>query len=127
MDLSRRERQIMDILFARGEATVKEIQEHLPEAPTEMAIRRMLKILEDKGFLKRRKAGRAVVYMPRQSKKSAGVKALRHVLDTFFGGAVGDALAAHLSTKQPISPDELKQIQELIKQAKQKEKESSNE
>ena len=127
MDLSRRERQIMDILFASGEATVKDIQQQLPEAPTEMAIRRMLKILEEKGLLKRKKDGRAVVYMPRQSKKSAGVKALRHVLDTFFGGGVGDALAAHLSTKDSIPPEQLEKLQELIQEAKKKEKEPEHE
>lgn len=117
-ELSRRERQIMDILFAEGEATVKRIQAKLPDAPTEMAIRRLLQILEEKGLLRRRKEGRAVVYSPKQSRERAGVSALKHVLETFFGGQVDQALAAHLSSKEKISPAELKRLQKLIRDAR---------
>lgn len=117
-ELSRRERQIMDILFAEGEATVKVIQAKLPDAPTEMAIRRLLQILEEKGLLRRRKVGRAVAYSPKQSRERAGVSALKHVLETFFGGQVDQALAAHLSSKEEISPAELKRLQKLIREAR---------
>ena len=78
--LSRRERQIMDILFAREEATVLEIQERLPDPPTPMAIRRMLQILEEKSQVRRRKEGRGFVYMPKQTRRRAGAKALSHWL-----------------------------------------------
>lgn len=116
--LSRRERQIMDIVFARGEATVRQIQAALPEAPTVMAVRRLVHILEEKGHLRRRQEGREVVYSPKQSKQKAGVSALKHVLDTFFGGAVDEALAAHLAARESVAPEQLARMQELIKQAK---------
>ena len=117
--LSRRERQIVDILFARGEATALQIQEALPNAPSTMAIRRMLSILEEKGELKRRKEGREFVYMPRQERKRAGAKAMQHLLDTFFGGSVEEALATHLerpSTK--VSKEELVRLSTLIEEAR---------
>ena len=79
-NVSRRERQIMDIIFARGAATVLDIQADLPEAPSTMAIRRMLSILEEKGYLRRRKKGRQHVYSPQQTRKRAGRTALRHVI-----------------------------------------------
>lgn len=117
-NLSRRERQIMDILFAEGEGTVKQVQAGLPDAPTEMAVRRLLQILEEKGLLRRRKEGRAVVYMPRTSKRRAGTHALKHVLDTFFGGAVDEALAAHLSSKENLTDDQIQRLEQLIENAR---------
>jgi predicted transcriptional regulator len=117
--MSRRERQIMDIVFARGEATVRQIQEQLEDPPTDMAVRRMLQILEEKDFLKRRKEGREVVYSPRESRKSAGANALQHVIDTFFGGAVDEALATHFARKEKVSPEQLARLQEMISEARQ--------
>lgn len=115
---SRRERQIMDALFARGEATVRDIQAALPDPPSDMAVRRLLHILEEKGHLKRKTRGRAVVYSPRQTRAKVGLKALRHVLDTFFGGAVDEALAAHLADPEAVSPEQLARLRELIAQTK---------
>ena len=122
INLSRRERQIMDILFARGEATVRQIQESLEDPPTVMAVRRMLHILEEKGHLKRHQEGREVVYGPRESRRSAGSKALKHVLDTFFSGAIDEAVAAHFARKEEVSPEQLARLQEMIAQAKQRKK-----
>ncbi len=116
--LSRRERQIMDILFANREATVRQIQEAIDDPPTVMAIRRMLHILEEKGHLKRHLAGREVVYSPLESRKTAGATALKHVIDTFFSGAIDEALAAHFARKEGISPEQLARLQEMIAQAK---------
>lgn len=117
--LSRRERQIVDILFARGEATALQIQEALPKAPSTMAIRRMLSILEEKGELKRRKEGREFVYMPRQERKRAGAKAMQHLLDTFFGGSVEEALATHLERPGTnVSKEELVRLSTLIEEAR---------
>ncbi|MGB0578785.1 MAG: BlaI/MecI/CopY family transcriptional regulator [Limisphaerales bacterium] len=117
--LSRRERQIVDILFAQGEATALQIQEALPNAPSTMAIRRMLSILEEKGQLKRRKEGREFVYMPKQERKRAGANAMQHMLDTFFGGSVEEALATHLEKPgaRP-SDEELARMVQLINQAR---------
>lgn len=120
--MSRRERQIMDIVYAQGSATVRTIQEKLEDPPTVMAVRRMLHILEEKGHLNRKKEGREVVYSPKQSKQKAGTRALDHVIETFFGGAVENALAAHLAKKEEVSPEELSRLQKMIAEAKKKNK-----
>src|SRR6478752_9541440 len=93
-ELSRRERQIMDAVFALGEATVNQVVEAIPSPPTAMAVRRMMHILEEKGHLRRRESGKEVIYAPRQTKQKAGRLALAQVLETFFGGSLEEALAA---------------------------------
>jgi predicted transcriptional regulator len=119
-ELSRRERQIMDAVFALGEATVNQVVETIPSPPTAMAVRRMMHILEEKGHLRRRKSGREVIYVPRQAKNKAGRRAFEQVLDTFFGGSLEEALAAHLhSRKDRVSADERKRLIALIEQAQQ--------
>ena len=119
-ELSRRERQIMDAVFALGEATVNQVVATIPSPPTAMAVRRMMHILEEKGHLRRRERGREVIYVPRQTKNKAGRRAFEHVLDTFFGGAVDEALAVHLAKKEAVSPEQLARMQELIKEAAKK-------
>jgi BlaI family transcriptional regulator, penicillinase repressor len=117
--LSRRERQIMDAVFALGEATVNKICETIPDAPTPMAVRRMMHILEEKGHLKRREEGREVVYLAREAKDKAGRSAFQRVLETFFGGSLEDALAAHLVTrKEGVSEEERDRLVKLIEQAR---------
>lgn len=123
--LSRREQQIMAIVFARQKATVQDIRAALPDPPTPMAVRRMLAILQEKGHLKRQKRGREFVYLPRQSKQRAGLKALRHVLETFFDGSVEAALATHLEKPgAEISDDELQRLTQLIEDLNQKRSDS---
>ncbi len=120
IQLSRRERQIMDAVYALDEATVNQVVEAIPSAPTAMAVRRMMHILEEKGQLRRRKSGREVIYAPRQSKRKAGRSALENVLTTFFGGSLEEALAAHLhSRKDGVSDEERERLIALIEQAKQ--------
>jgi predicted transcriptional regulator len=119
VELSRRERQIMDAVFALGEATVNRVVETIPDPPTAMAVRRMMHILEEKGFLKRREEGREVVYLPRQTKAKAGRSALERVLETFFGGSLEEALAAHLlARKDGISAEERDRLIALIEQSR---------
>ena len=119
-EFSRRERQIMDAVFALGEATVNQVVESIPSPPTAMAVRRMMHILEEKGHLRRRENGREVVYAPRQTKGKAGRHAFEQVLETFFGGSLEEALAAHLhSRKDQVSADERERLIALIKQAEQ--------
>jgi predicted transcriptional regulator len=119
-ELTRRERQIMDAVFALGEATVNQVVETIPSPPTAMAVRRMMHILEEKGHLRRRERGREVVYAPRQTKGKAGRRALEQVLETFFGGSLEEALAAHLhSRKDQLSPEERDRLIALIEQAQQ--------
>ncbi|MCH5377875.1 MAG: BlaI/MecI/CopY family transcriptional regulator [Planctomycetes bacterium] len=118
-ELSRRERQIMDAVFALGKATVKEVVDAIPSPPTAMAVRRMMHILEEKGYLRRRQGGRKVIYVPRESKEKAGRSALENVLETFFGGSLEEALAAHLhSRKDGVTADERERLIALIEQAK---------
>lgn len=110
----------MDAVFALGEATVNKIVETIPDAPTPMAVRRMMHILEEKGHLKRREEGREVVYLPREAKDKAGRSALQRVLETFFGGSLEEALSAHLlSRKDGVSAEERDRLVALIEQAKQ--------
>jgi predicted transcriptional regulator len=119
--LSRRERQIMDVVYAQGEATVNQVLAELPDAPTPMAVRRTMHILEEKGQLRRRKRGREVAYSPRQTRQKAGRTALERVLQTFFGGSLEEALAAHLhSRKDALSDEERRRLVALIEQARQK-------
>lgn len=123
--LSRRERQIMDFVFSRQKATVHEICAALPDPPTPMAVRRMVAILQEKGHLRREKRGREYVYLPRQSKQRAGLKALRQVLTTFFDGSAGAALATHLEKPGAhLSDDEIERLTQLIDDLSQKRNDS---
>jgi predicted transcriptional regulator len=118
--LSRRERQILNVLHELGRTTVAVVQSKLPDPPTDMAVRRLMHILEEKGHVKRMgKEGREVIYAPAQSKARAGLHALKQVLDTFFGGAVDEALAAHLTRKDASLTDEqAERIQQLIDESR---------
>lgn len=120
-ELSRRERQIMDALYAAEEADVQSIQARLPNAPGDMAVRKMLSILESKDMVIRRKDGRRNLYRPKQGRKRAGSAALNHLLGTFFGGSVEEALATHLGDpKTQLTDEELERIIRMIEQARQK-------
>jgi predicted transcriptional regulator len=119
-ELSRRERQIMDAVFALGQATVNQIVEAIPDAPTPMAVRRLMHILEEKGQLRRKQQGREVVYLPREAKAKAGRSAFQRVLETFFGGSLEEALAAHLdSRKDRMGDEERERLIQLIETAKE--------
>jgi predicted transcriptional regulator len=109
----------MDAVYALGTATVNQVVENIPEAPTPMAVRRMMHILEEKGHLKRREQGREVVYAPKEAKAKAGRTAFEKVLETFFGGSLEEALSAHLlSRKDGVSPAERERLVQLIEQTK---------
>jgi predicted transcriptional regulator len=110
----------MDAVFASGEATVNQVVATIPSPPTAMAVRRMMHILEEKGHLRRRAVGRQVIYAPRQTKGKAGRRAFERVLETFFGGSLEEALAAHLhSRKDRVSAEERKRLISLIEQAQE--------
>ena len=101
-----------------GKATVNQVVQAIPSPPTAMAVRRMMHILEEKGHLRRRENGRAMVYAPCQPKGKAGRRAFVQVLETFFGGSLEEALAAHLhSRKDTVSAEERERLIELIQQA----------
>src|SRR5437667_2265095 len=107
--LSRRERQIMDALHARGNATAAEVLAALPDPPSYSAVRALLRILEEKGHVKHRRDGARYVYLPRVSPETARRSALQRLVSTFFQGSVTQAMAALLETADTeLSDAELK-------------------
>lgn len=117
--LSRRERQIMDILYRLGSATAAEVQEHLPEAPSYSAVRALLRILEEKGHLKHEYDGPRYVYAPIVSRPVAQKSALKQIVRTFFDGSATQAVAALLDmSAKDLSEDELERLSKLVAQAK---------
>lgn len=118
--LSRRERQIMDILFARERATGQEIQAELPEAPSYSSVRTILRILEQKGYVRHTEEGLRYVYQPVMAKEVARRSALQRVLHTFFEGSAQKAVAALLDPKAfRLSKAELEELSTMIEQAKE--------
>ena len=95
--LSRREREVMDLVFAQGEATLSQILEGMDSPPTRPALRSSLTIREGKGQLKHRQEGREFIYQPVHSRAEVGQSTLSRVIGTFFGGSLTQALAAYLS------------------------------
>lgn len=117
--LSRRERQIMDVLHAKEGASAAEVRAALPDAPGYSAVRALLRILEDKGHIRHRREGARYVYLPRASRETASRSALERVVSTFFQGSVTQVMAALLeSADAQLSDLELNRLQQLIKEAK---------
>jgi predicted transcriptional regulator len=117
--LSRRERQIMDVLHTRQSATASEVCAALPDAPSNSAVRTLLRILEEKGHIKHHQEGARFVYVPRASRETARQSALQRVVSTFFQGSSSQAMAALLENADTrISDDELKKLKKMINQAK---------
>ncbi len=118
-DLSRRERQIMDILFARGRATGQEIQEGLPDKPNYSSVRTILRVLERKGFVLHVEEGLRYVYEPTIARESASRSALQRIIRTFFDGSAKEAVAALLDPAAfHLSEQELSELARVIEQAK---------
>jgi len=116
--LSRRERQIMDVLHRREEATAAEVRAAMPKPLGYSAVRAQLRILEEKGYVKHRQEGARYVFAPRESRQTAGRSALKRILATFFNGAVEHAVAGLLdAADKKLSPAELEKLQDVIKQA----------
>ena len=119
--LSRRESQIMEILYANGPFTVAQITNEMPDPLSRNAIRTFLTLLEGKGSVTREKEGREFIYRPATEKSAAAQSALSKVLDVFFDGSLTDAVAARFSgNSKKISPDELARLEKLIKDARKK-------
>jgi BlaI family transcriptional regulator, penicillinase repressor len=117
--LSRRERQIMDIVYRSGRATAAEVLESLPDAPSYSAVRALLRILEDKGHLTHSQDGPRYLYAPVVPRDAARESALRNVVRTFFDGSATDAVAALLDMSgDNLSPGELDEIAGLLRRAK---------
>ncbi len=117
--LSRRERQIMDILHQRGRASAAEVQAALPDPPSYSAVRALLRILEEKGHLRHLQEGARYVFLPKVSQETARHSALKRVITTFFEGSIPRAVAALLEAKDTrLSDAELQKLEELINQAR---------
>jgi predicted transcriptional regulator len=117
--LSRRERQIMDIVYELKEATVGQVLEKLPSPPSYSAVRALLRVLEQKGHLAHRQEGPRYIYSPTLPKERARRNALRHVLKTFFDGSTEDAVAALLDIKEDgLSETDYLRLAELIAKAR---------
>src|SRR6201992_379800 len=116
---SRRERQIMDLIYAQGEATAADVQKALPDAPSYSAVRALLRVLEEKGFLKHRQDGLRYVYLPTMGREKARRSALKAVLKTFFAGSLANAVSALVDSGEArLTDEELKRLEAIIKQAR---------
>ena len=119
-DLSRRERQIMDIIYRMGNATAADVLENLPDPPSYSAVRALLKVLELKGHLKHRQDGPRYVFSATLSREKAKRSALNHLLQTFFDGSTEEAVATLLDvSKSELSDADLDRLKRLIEQTKQ--------
>jgi predicted transcriptional regulator len=117
--LSRRERQIMDLVYRLGQATAAEIHGGLPDPPTSTAVRGLLRVLVEKGHLRIEKDGRRYLYLPCTPRRAAGTASITHVVKTFFAGSPADAMAALLgSESDSISEAELARLAALVAKAR---------
>ncbi len=117
--LSRRERQIMDVIYAKGQASALEVTAELPDPPGKTAVRTLLRILEEKGHLAHEQVGQTYVFRAVRPREDAGPSAMRRVLDVFFGGSLEQAVAAHLGeAADELNDSELKRLASLIQQAR---------
>jgi BlaI family penicillinase repressor len=117
--LTRRERQIMDILYRRGRATASEVMDELPGEPSYSTVRTQLRVLEDKGHVRHEAEGLRYVYLPAVPRRAAGKSALRHVVATFFDGSAEKTVAALLGGEGArLSDEELDRIAGLVAKAR---------
>ena len=117
--LSRRERQIMEIVYERGRATAAEVRAHMPDPPSYSAVRAQLRILEDKGHLRHEQDGPRYVFLPTVPREEASETALRKLVRTFFGGSPEGAMAALLDLEgDRLDEKALERLSEMIEEAK---------
>jgi predicted transcriptional regulator len=117
--LSRRERQIMDVLFRRARATAAEVMDELPGEPSYSTVRTQLRVLEEKGHVRREYDGVRFAYMPAVARHAARKSALRHVIDTFFDGSTEKAVVALLGGESArLTDEQLARIAGMIEKAR---------
>jgi BlaI family transcriptional regulator, penicillinase repressor len=117
--LTRRERQIMDVLYRRGRATAAEVMEDVPGEPNYSTVRTQLRVLEDKGHVRHEEQGPRYIYMPAVPRRAARKSALKHLMETFFDGSAEQVVAAVLGGEAArLSDDDLKRIAELVAKAR---------
>src|SRR5690242_18852961 len=116
--VSRRERQILDVLYTLERATAAEVLERIPDPPSYSAVRATLRILEDKGHVRHVEEGNKYIYLPTVPRNQARQSAVRHLIDTFFNGSVSEAVTALVDNGNKLSADELAELSSLIERAK---------
>ena len=117
--LTRREREIMDILYRLGRASAQEVLKAMAEAPSYSAVRALLRLLEERGHVKHVEDGTRYVYLPAVTRSEARRKALSHVVTTFFGGSVEQAMLTLVeSSRSKLSAEELERLSEIVERAK---------
>jgi predicted transcriptional regulator len=118
-DLGRRERQIMDAVYRLGTASAAEVRSELPDPPSYSAVRAMLRLLEEKGLLTHEQDGLRYVYRPTVAREQARRSALRHLVQTFFGGSPAQAAAALLEMSDAkLSAEDRARLAKLVATAK---------
>ncbi len=116
--LSRREREILDVLYKQGKASAAEVHANLPEPPGYSAVRTLLGVLVEKGHIRHESEGKKFVYLPTRPRQEAARSALKQVVDTFFGGSLAGAARTFLSDEETdLSDEELSQLSEIVAQA----------
>src|SRR5437764_4855184 len=120
LQLGRRERQIMDVIYRRGRASVTEVLADLTDPPSYSAVRGMLGLLEDKGYLRHEQHGLKYLYLPKQDPRQVRTSALKHMVKTFFSGSPEQAVAALLEISDTkLSAKDRQYLSQLIKKAQQ--------
>jgi predicted transcriptional regulator len=118
---SRRERQIMDVVYAAGEASVAAVRAALPDPPSYSAVRALMRILEEKGHLRHRSDGPRYVYLPTRPRQRAGRTALRRVLHTFFENSAAKAMVAMMDVAETeLTDEEIVELKSLIERSRKK-------
>jgi predicted transcriptional regulator len=121
--LSRRERQIMDILYRQGKASALDVQKALPDPPSYSAVRAMLRTLEEKGHIRHEADGLKFIYMPVENRNKVRRSTIRHVLGTIFGGSPEQIVATLLDVSaKTLSKEELDRMAEMIEKARKESK-----
>jgi BlaI family transcriptional regulator, penicillinase repressor len=119
IDLTRRESQIMEILYRRRRATIEEIRSELPDAPSPSSVRKLLEIMIERGLLGREYDGPRYVYFPAVKPEEASRSALKQLVRTFFDNSPGSAIAALLDmTSAPLTPEEYRRLKALMKRVR---------
>ena len=121
LDLSRRERQILEVIYRLGSASASDVLGHLSDAPTYTTVRGLLRVLETKGHVRHEEDGGKYVYFPTMTKQKAAKSVMKNVVSTFFDGSPSRAMAALLGGEKSLSEDELQRLADLVERARNKE------
>ena len=124
--LSRRERQIMDIVYSLEEARVNQVLGAMPDRLSRVTVRTMLRVLEEKGHLKHTVSGREFIYRPVRPRRRVGQSGMRRLVETFFDGSLAEAVGAHIvDPAAEIDDEELKRLAALIREARKNKKQGN--